>query len=165
MRVAKQYPMPKVETVFTFRTPGMQHLYDNVVKNQLTQGQYKTGWWGSHQNDSKFFTDATEVQGTATSLVNLPTTSIKLTGFTRLIPFIGPEMAAKLKEVEPNADIETVRKYLQEISKAIREATPPVAPVAAVDPVAEVPPEVVDPVATEQVTFVDPGVAPVEAAQ
>lgn len=126
MRVKQDYPMPQdVKTIFTFRTEGMKALWTNVLVTQLKSGQYKNGWWGSHQKDWAYYDQATTQLGPVTKLENLPANVLKLTGFSRMIPVIGTEMAEVVKAVEPNADVETVRKYLQEISKAIRFATLP----------------------------------------
>jgi hypothetical protein len=120
MRTAKKYPT--VKTNFTFRTAGLKELWDKILTAQLKDGLYKDGWWGSHINEWAFYVQAKTDVGGETKLIGLPANVIKLTGFSRLIKLIGPEMVATVKVVEPNADIEIVRKYLQEIAKAIRDA-------------------------------------------
>lgn len=126
MKKAKEYSMPEVKTVFTFRNMGLQALYDKYVRVQLKEGQYKEGWWGSHQKDWAYYYEYTYVLGAVTKVENLPANVLKLTGFSRMLPVHGKEMVEIIKTVEPNATIETARKYLQEISKAIRFATEPV---------------------------------------
>lgn len=124
MRKAKDYPMPEVKTTFTFRTLGLSKLWCEILVTQLKDGQYKNGWWGSHQKDWAYYEKAVTQLGETTKLEGLPSDALKLTGFSRMLPVIGTEMVDCVKAVEPAADIETVRKYLQEISKAIRFAVP-----------------------------------------
>jgi hypothetical protein len=125
MRKAKEYPMPEVRTKFTFRTRGMEQLFAKILAVQLKDGQYKNGWWGSHKNEWAYYTQAELFTGEVTKLEGLPVGVIKLTGFSRMLPIIGQQMVEVVRQTEGDAaNIETVRKYLQEISKAIRDAQP-----------------------------------------
>jgi hypothetical protein len=132
VRKAKEYPIPVVDTVFTFKTESEKALWESVLTVQLKDGQYKDGWWGSHKHEWMYYVNAKTQVGEVTKLENLPAGVIKLTGFSRMIPFIGTQMTAVLKEIDPKATVEDVRKYLQDISRAIRDAGPSVVSAAPV---------------------------------
>jgi hypothetical protein len=115
-------PKPDENSKFIFRKKSLKDLWDKEISGQLSDGMWENSWRGQHFNDYTWWNSLKTEVGSSTKLVGREWNIQAKTGFSRLIEYVGDEMLEIVRKTEPDATMATVRKYLNEISKAIRMA-------------------------------------------
>jgi hypothetical protein len=114
------YPKPRETAVFKFRKQALKDLWDHELTGQLSDGMWENSWRGDHFNDYAYWGALKTEVGCTTEIIDRDPWIKCFTGFTRLIEYVGDRMLETVRKTEPEATMADVRKYLNEISKALR---------------------------------------------
>ena len=117
-------PKPSENTKFIFRNQAMKDLWNEELSGQLSDGKWENSWRGTHSNDYAYYNMLPTEVGLKTELINFNHNVKKITGYnsTDLVECVGDRMLKIVQKSEPDATMKTLRKYLREISQAVREA-------------------------------------------